>query len=65
MRSFIIVGYSLLNNIRPIKSRITWVWHVVHMRGEKNYSENLKGRYHSGDLGVGVRIILKLILERA
>jgi len=31
---------------------------------KKSYSENLKGRDHSEDLGVGGRIILERMLEK-
>jgi hypothetical protein len=52
--------YTLLN-IRVIKSRrMRWIRHVAHM-GEmytKFWSENLKGRDHAEDLGVGGRIII-------
>jgi hypothetical protein len=51
-----------------IKSRRIWVGHVARMgdvrNAKKNWLENLKGRDHSKDLGVDVRIILEWILGK-
>jgi len=48
-----------------IKSRkMGWMWHVTRMGDmhKKFWSENLKGRDHSGDLGVDGRVKLESIL---
>jgi hypothetical protein len=56
--------YCSPNIIRTIKSRrMSWAGHVARMRKwkmrTKFWLESLKGRGHSEDLGVDVRIILK------
>jgi hypothetical protein len=46
---------------------MVWTGQAAHKGGDKkciqNLSENLKGRYHLGDLGIDGRIILKGILN--
>jgi hypothetical protein len=67
MKSFIYVCSR--NIIRDIKSRkMRWAGKVAHMgemkMNSKFWSENLKGRDHSEDLGMDGKIILEWILGK-
>jgi hypothetical protein len=60
--------YTSQNVIRMIKSRrMRWAEQVVRMVEIRNtyklLSENLKGRDHSEDLGVGGKILLQIVLR--
>jgi len=60
--------YSSIKGVTVIRSRrMRLKEHVVRM-GMRNMKKKIlgkpKGRYHSGDLGTGGRIILKWILKR-
>jgi hypothetical protein len=58
--------YTSHSIIRVIKSRMMrWAGHVAQLGKmlTKFWSENLKGRDHSEDIGVGGRIILEGVLE--
>jgi hypothetical protein len=61
--------YASPNVIRVMKSRwVIWAGHVADMGEVRNaykvWSENLKGKEHSQDLGVDGRIILDWITEK-
>jgi hypothetical protein len=61
--------YALPNMIREIKSRkVRWAGHIARTRETRNaykvWSENLKGRDLSEELGVDGRIILEEILGK-
>jgi hypothetical protein len=59
--------YASLNIIRTIKSRRTsWVGNVARMTAIMYtifWSENLKGRDHSGGLGIDQRIYIRMDLR--
>jgi hypothetical protein len=57
--------YPSSNVIRAIKSRrMGWARYVARTEETRSASRSLKGRYHSEDLDIDGRIILKCVLGK-
>jgi hypothetical protein len=55
--------YDVMQSALTVLSLLLWyLWHAA--KWNTFWSENLKGRDHSEDLGVGGKIILEWILEK-